>query len=302
MLTSRQSGMAVPTAKLSASRPVYPYSIISGGAYSKAELVEALANDPVAARHYATFHPSQVYVTRSNFIEPVYLSYRVGNAVYWTSRPVRLPKGETLLTDGNNYARARCGNRISPVPQTPVNDTEPAPETMDAPRRPASTIADLTPWTENRLLTFETPMVALAPAQPEPLSAVPTVVTPVETTPSWWTPGMPSGFLPVPVTAGIPPTFFPPTTPPVIQPNPIPDLIPPSIPQIPPPPPPGTPVAIIPPYVFPPDTWPPTPTIPFIPGLPPELIPTSEVPEPALLPVILLACAGLVVARQRLKR
>ena len=301
MVVRKNTGAAHPT-ELSASRPVYPYSIIRGGAYSKTELIEALETDSVAARHYSTFHRPGVYITQSTFTEPVYLSYRVGDAVYWTSRPVRLPKGETLLTDGQNYARARCGNRISPVPQTPVNDTEPAPETMDSPQRPANTIADLSTWTENRLLTLETPLIALSPAQPIPLSAVPTVVTPVESTPAWWTPGFPGG-LPVPLIGEIPLTLLPPTSPPVIQPNPIPDLIPPIIPPLPLPPPPSTVLAIIPPYVFPPYAWPPTPTIPIIPGLnPTPITPTSEVPEPTLLPAILLACVGLGVARHRLKR
>lgn len=299
-IDTRDSSVAVPT-RLSANRPVYPYSIIRGGAYSKAELVDSLDTDPVAARHYANFHRSWVYVTRSSFMQPVYLSYRVGNAVYWTSRPVPLPKGEPLLSDGTNYARARCGNRISQVPQTPVNDTEPPPETLDTPQRPVNTIADLSTWTENRLLTFETPAVELSPGHPVPLSAVPTLVTPFETTPTWWTPGASGGFLAVPLTGEIPRILLPPATVPVIQPNPIPDLLPPSIPLIPPPPPPGTVLAIIPPpYVFPPDTWPPTPTIPIIPGLNPT--PITQVPEPGLLPAILLACAGLAVARQRSKR
>jgi hypothetical protein len=302
-IVARKSASALRPTRLSASRPVYPYSIIRGGAYSKAELVDALEMDSVAARHYATFHRSLVYITQSTFTEPVYLSYRVGDAVYWTRRPVQLPKGETLLTDGKNFARARCGNRISPVLQAPVNDTEPAPETMDTPQRPANTIADLSMWTENRILTLEAPPVVLSTAQPVPLSEVPTVVTPVETTPSWWTPGLPGGFLPVPLTGEIPRTPFPPTSPPIIQPNPIPDLVPPTIPPIPPPPAPSTVLAIIPPYVFPPETWPPTPTIPIIPGLNPTPIsPTSEVPEPTLRPTILLACAGFGVARHRLKR
>src|SRR5215813_14195616 len=39
-------------------RPVYPHSIIPGGAYSPAELTDALDRDPVAAAHYSGFHVS----------------------------------------------------------------------------------------------------------------------------------------------------------------------------------------------------------------------------------------------------
>ena len=165
MLTSQQSAAARP-AKLAPSRTVYPYSIIRGGAYSAAELTDALLGDPVVARHYAGFTRSSFRVTQSAFAKPVYLSYRIGNNVYWTSQPVRLPPGETLLTDGQNYARARCGNRISQTPQTPLNATEPEPETMNTPQPPANAIADIDTWSEDRLLTFESLSFIQLPGQP----------------------------------------------------------------------------------------------------------------------------------------
>ncbi len=62
----------------------------------------------------------------SPFVKPVYLSYRKGGSVFWTRKPVDLPPGETLLTDGVLYARARCGNQVSEYPQEPVAEVEPA--------------------------------------------------------------------------------------------------------------------------------------------------------------------------------
>ncbi len=119
--------VAVRHVKGSTSRPVYPYSIIPGGAYSKDELIASLESDSVASVHYAGFRQSRARIVQSTFSEPVFLSYRIANKVYWTSRRVPLPPGESLLSDGENYARARCGNRISLVPQTPIAEAEPAP-------------------------------------------------------------------------------------------------------------------------------------------------------------------------------
>ncbi len=300
-ILSRHKVSASHPAKMAPSRPVYPYSVIRGGAYSAAELTDALLTDPVVAHHYSGFHRSSVRMVRSTFSEPVFLSYRIGSAVYWTSRPVRLPQGETLLTDGKNYARARCGNRISPAPQTPVNETEPAPETMNTPHPPVNTIADLTTWSEDRLVTFDTPSFIQSPGQPTPLSTVASIVPEAPITPSWWTPVFPGGVLPAPI-----PVPFPPYTPPLIQPNPIPGLIFPPIPEGPPipvtPPPTTTFSVVIPPNIFPPDVWPPTPTVPIIPGLPPipigpETPPTTTVPEPSLLLPTLLACIAIGAAR-----
>ena len=312
ILATRRTASVVHAVKGRPSRPIYPYSVIRGGAYSSAELSDALERDPVAARHYASFRRSAVHVTRSNFSQPVFLSYRIANVVYWTSRPVQLPKGEAVLTDGTNYARARCGNRISPVPQTPVNDTEPAQEILNTPQAPLNTIADLDNWSEDRLSNFATPFFIQTPGQPVPLSAVPIVPNQVESTPPiGWMTGFPGGFLPTPTTGAILGNLFPPGPVPAIQPNPIPGLILPT-PQSPPglPPVPTVPpeVAYIPPNIFPPDLWPTPPTIPTIPGLPltPEtpifpIGPLQSVPEPNFLPPILLTCAAIAAWRVRRK-
>ena len=114
-------------------RRVYPFSIIRGGAYSKEELIAALEFDPVAESHYQEFQRTQLRAVRSPFVKPVYLSYRKDNLIYWTGHPIRLHEGETLLTDGSLYARARCGNRISLVAQAPVALEEPLPSTLDLP-------------------------------------------------------------------------------------------------------------------------------------------------------------------------
>ncbi len=100
------------------ARPVYPYSVLPGG----------------AARHYQRFHLAQLRSIGANFTSPVYVSYRKGNQIYWTRKPVRLTQGETLLTDGTLFARARCGNRISTTPEEPVASTDPPGDILDVPQ------------------------------------------------------------------------------------------------------------------------------------------------------------------------
>jgi len=119
------------------ARPVYRFSVIAGGAYNPEELREALDHDAVAARHYADFGRANTRAEQSRFLSPVYVSYRVGDNIYWTRRPVALGAGETLLTDGVNCARARCGNRVSVKPQLPVEAAGPAPGVLEAVETPA---------------------------------------------------------------------------------------------------------------------------------------------------------------------
>jgi len=268
------------------------------------------------------FRRSSVRTTESSFSAPVFLSYRVGDAVYWTSRPVRLPHGETLLTDGINYARARCGNRISETPRTPVNDTEPAPEALDTPQPPANAIAELDTWSENRLLGQPPLLTQVLPGPPVSIvSTVPTL-TLSGTVPPWWFTGIPTGLPPLPAPPSIPILVG---TIPVIQPPPIPGLILPPGPVVfpprnspPTPPGPSTPpiVSMVPPFILPPEIWPPViptiPGIPVIPGIPgppvSPLLPTQPtgplqpVPEPFLLVPTLLAFAAIAAARFRRRR
>lgn len=115
------------------ARTVYPYSIIPGGAWSRAELTSALERDPVAAEHYRGLRAEAAHMERMPGARAVYVSFRKNDKVYWTRHTVTLAAGEAVLSDGENLARARCGNRISLTPQQPTGpevdlDTpEPAP-------------------------------------------------------------------------------------------------------------------------------------------------------------------------------
>jgi hypothetical protein len=119
------------------SRPVYPYSVIAGGAESPQELREAVAVDPVVAQHYADFDLANARRVTLDGPKLVYVSYRIGNKVFWTKNKLALRKGEAVLTDGRNMARTRCGNRISVLPVRPNAPAEPTSSELEAPVFPA---------------------------------------------------------------------------------------------------------------------------------------------------------------------
>jgi len=114
-------------------RYVYPYSVIPGGVQSREELTSVIASDPVVAEHYARFAASQAKIIHASETQFVHVAYRLRNKVYWTAKKIKIPQGETLITDGNGTARTRCGNRVSAVPLQPVSEEEPAVETFEVP-------------------------------------------------------------------------------------------------------------------------------------------------------------------------
>jgi hypothetical protein len=113
-----QDGIAID--ENNAGRKVYPYSVIPGGVQSAADLKNSLTNDSVVAKHYEDFEVERTHVTRLNQDRLLYVSYRLGDRVFWTKKPLLLPKGEAVITDGEHLARTRCGNRLSEAPAGPV--------------------------------------------------------------------------------------------------------------------------------------------------------------------------------------
>lgn len=96
-----------------AIRPNYPYSVVPGGVYNRSELAARIAADPVVRRHYAEFAVGQSHLVVLDRDTSAYASYRLKNAVYWTHKKLKLFRGETLLSDGRQFTRTRCGNRLS---------------------------------------------------------------------------------------------------------------------------------------------------------------------------------------------
>jgi hypothetical protein len=116
-------------------RAVYPYSVVPGGVEDVKELKWAAEHDPVVAAHYAGFDYARAQVVRLTLARTVYVSYRIGSRIYWTSHRLTLHKGEKLITDGRMTARTRCANRVEETPQQEASPAEPTAEKFDQPVR-----------------------------------------------------------------------------------------------------------------------------------------------------------------------
>ena len=117
----------------SSDRPVYPYSVVPGGVRDAKELKWVAEHDPIVAAHYAGFDYDHARVVRLTLARTAYLSYRIGNRVYWTRHRIGLHKGETVITDGRMTARGRCANRVEDVPQQAASPVEPPASAFDKP-------------------------------------------------------------------------------------------------------------------------------------------------------------------------
>jgi hypothetical protein len=128
----------LPALSLHSRRVVYPYSVVPGGVTSAAELRQVAAHDGVVAQHYSGFDYNRAHVVQVTQPKLVYLSYRRGDHVYWSSKQASLHVGETLLTDGKITARTRCGNQVSVLPQANTSPNEPMMSELDRPDAVAS--------------------------------------------------------------------------------------------------------------------------------------------------------------------
>ena len=145
-------------------RAVYPYSVIPGGVESAAELRNSVTRDPVVAKHYADFYIERARVVRLSEDRPLYVSYRLGNNVFWSKKRFMLRKGETVITDGEHMARTRCGNRLAEAPTGPVMAAE--PELEAAPPEEAQALAGGPAFAGAPLAPGEVPLT------PTPTSAI----------------------------------------------------------------------------------------------------------------------------------
>jgi hypothetical protein len=121
----RLAGINEETFGFRVDRPVYPYSVVPGGIADARELKWIAEHDPVVAAHYAGFDYNHARVVRLVLARTVYVSYRIGNHVYWTRHRIKLQKGEKIITDGKMTARSKCGNRVEEVPQQAMSSAEP---------------------------------------------------------------------------------------------------------------------------------------------------------------------------------
>jgi len=149
------------------NRPVYPYSVVPGGVKDAHELKWAAQHDPVVASHYSGFDYDHARIVRLVLARTVYVSYRIGNKIYWTRHRVSLKKGESLITDGKITARTRCGNRVEEVPQQAISRSEPPVAKFEEPVQPnLGTGLSQPPVPFQSTLLTRPPVPGLGPALP----------------------------------------------------------------------------------------------------------------------------------------
>lgn len=144
--TNRNSSLAGATrlsAPVTTRHMIYPYSVVPGGVASVAELQAAIHHDRVVAQHYTGFDFKKARMIELRHARLAYLSYRIGEKIFWTRRLIALRAGEKLITDGKILARARCGNRVSTLPQIIVAPAEPTVEEFDNPIIEGGSVAQL---------------------------------------------------------------------------------------------------------------------------------------------------------------
>ncbi|MGH9449586.1 MAG: hypothetical protein ACRD11_03505 [Terriglobia bacterium] len=142
---------------------IFPYSIVAGGVHNKQQFEAAMRTDPVAAAHYASFDAAKFHVVKLQHAEEAYVSFRVGDNVYWTSHKVTLRKGETLISDGKHLGRTRCGNRVSETPRLPTYNHEPSEAELNTTAQPHVETEAFTAQSPLAPGTGALPATALAP-------------------------------------------------------------------------------------------------------------------------------------------
>ena len=260
---------------------VYPYSIVPGGIGNADDAKRATLSDALVRTHYRNLDLAKLKPMNLAENRLAYVSYRMGDKVFWTAKRICLFKGERMLTDGTNLVRARCGNLVSDTPEPIAPFGGPSEEVLNSPH-----IQSISPGTPDERDGPEEPSPA-RPGQPgHPSSPTLTPSTLIAVVPDSPTDLFTDGFIPqglpyrgsavvsgpVPVASTEGSTPATPLTPPVTPPNnggtTSPVVAPPVL-VIPPVAPPTTaPGGLLPPTVLPPRTILGAPNFPTLPKTP----------------------------------
>lgn len=145
ILAARSATGPIPVRR----RVVYPYSVVPGGVQTPEDLRQVSDHDRIVGAHYAGFDYRNARVIELNQAKMVYLSYRIGDKIFWTSKKVSLRKGEKLITDGKLTGRTRCANRVSESAQKGISPEEPPAEKFEQPLMAGDGTAMQVPFPES---------------------------------------------------------------------------------------------------------------------------------------------------------
>lgn len=103
--------------------------------HSVADFQKTVQNDAVLAAHFSGFNWENAKLGKQPTDVWTYVSYRKGDIIRRTSKPVKLPKGDGYISDGTRTVRTFCCNdyEVAPAP-IKVSLAEPV-ERVDAPPR-----------------------------------------------------------------------------------------------------------------------------------------------------------------------
>jgi hypothetical protein len=138
-----QSKSAAGSPIVRASYRPLTFALLSGGFTSIDEFQQRVAIDPVLLSFYGNCNDSQASMQPLPDDILVFITFRRGQEIKWTRRPILVHKGEYVLTLCGRTVLARCGNFISWVPMQPSEDIPPSLLEMPAdevrPEEPAPT-------------------------------------------------------------------------------------------------------------------------------------------------------------------
>jgi hypothetical protein len=104
--------------------PVFGHSVVKGGVHSLGELLKIMQTDALVAAHYKKFSVENAHIVELDHPMLAFVSYRIaGKGIYWTKSPRLIPSYEPLLSDGEHYIRARCGNMLESNPMVPTSES-----------------------------------------------------------------------------------------------------------------------------------------------------------------------------------
>ncbi|QEM69820.1 PEP-CTERM sorting domain-containing protein [Geobacter sp. FeAm09] len=117
--------------------------------HSVKDFRNTVEKDPVLASHFEGFNWQAAHLGQQDSAVWTYVSYRKDDVIRMTSRPVKLPKGDTYITDGTRTVRTFCCNDYVAAPPPNSASADPV-ERVDSPARrvaPARNVATRTPPT-----------------------------------------------------------------------------------------------------------------------------------------------------------
>lgn len=178
---AHDTSLQVPVVKEIEQEPTEADSEISGKYYglctknsvrSVKDFRSTVEKDPVLARHFEGFNWQTAHLGRQDNEVWTYVSYRKGEIIRRTSKPVRLPKGDGYITDGTRVVRTFCCNDYVIAPASERVDGPPRPEPLERVDGPPRPIAG--PEPDIDIPTHETP-----PLLDKSLVTVPSSITPI---------------------------------------------------------------------------------------------------------------------------